>query len=374
MGGHIYLGDDGNYHYASKNVGGDGDVEKVHDDFAYTAGLRRYYWDVYEDKDGQKLMADNYFTADASRVLLQGAIAGVMNADQTFITNTVQSIGNLIDRLNVGSDGFDGAIGYSRVKYQTGSWVDSKTFGASIAYAKKYATKNGASTAGAFVEYGNGDYDTFSHVYRYGDVYGGGGTKAFGGGLFGAHEFTSRTSLELSVRGGRADNKFTLAKDPWLRHPEVHSYDTGAMYYGSHVGVNHKIPLKNNAMVTLYAQGRYTHVKGDSFMTAFGDPVRLSGTDSIRTRLGTRFGKSNASQTLRAFIGAAWEHEFDGRTKGTLGYDAITDPPSLKGDSFLGELGIQINAGKDTNVGLSAYGYMGNQEGYGVRLGLEHKF
>jgi outer membrane autotransporter protein len=319
-------------------------------------------------------MADNYFTADASRVLLQGALAGIVNADQTFITNTVQSIGNLVDRLNVGSDGFDGAVGYSKVKYQTGSWVDSETFGASIAYARKYATKNGASTIGVFVEYGDGDYDTFSHVYRYGDVYGGGDTKTFGGGIFYAHEFTPRTSVELSVRGGRVDNTFTLTKDPWLRRPEVHSYDTDAAYYGGHVGINHKIPLKNNAEVTLYAQGRYTHVNDDSFVTAFGDPVHVDGTDSIRTRLGARFGKSNAARTLRAFIGAAWEHEFDGEATGLLGEDGITNPPSLEGDSLLGELGIQIKAGEDTNVDLSAYGYTGDQEGYGVRLDLEHKF
>ncbi|MDR3075816.1 MAG: hypothetical protein LBU26_00820, partial [Synergistaceae bacterium] len=254
LGSHVYLGTDGQYHYLAKGAAGAADTEGVHDDFAYTAGLRRYYWDVYEDAAnpaGARLMANNYFTADATRVLLQGALAEAVNADQTFITGTVQSIGNLVDRLKAGEDGFDGAIGYSSIKTDTGSWLDSKTFAASVAYGRKYATKNGSSTISAFVEYGDGSYDVFSHIYRYGDVYGSGDSKSFGGGLFYAHEFSPGINIDMSVRAGRVDNSFRLTSDPWLGHPGVHSYDTDAAYYGGHIGISRKIPLKNKASVTV---------------------------------------------------------------------------------------------------------------------------
>ncbi|MDR3165243.1 MAG: hypothetical protein LBU13_06660, partial [Synergistaceae bacterium] len=120
----IYAGSDGNYHYSSKNVAGEDDAEKVHDDFAYTAGLRRYYWDAYEDSSAGRLAANNYFTADASRILLQGALGGMTNVDNVFVNASIHAADNLADRLGNGEWGFGGEVGYGSVRHKTGSWLD----------------------------------------------------------------------------------------------------------------------------------------------------------------------------------------------------------------------------------------------------------
>ncbi|MDR1132513.1 MAG: autotransporter outer membrane beta-barrel domain-containing protein, partial [Synergistaceae bacterium] len=366
----IYAGTDGNYHYSGKNVAGNGDAEKVHDDFAYTAGLRRYYWDIHEDSATGRLAANNNFTADASRVLLQGALTGLANTDHVFAGASMPAVNNLAGRLADGESGFGGEAGYGRVRYETGSWLDFKGFSASVAYVRK----SGTSATGAFIEYGDGKYDVFSHVYRYGGVTGGGNSKSVGGGLFHKRELGGGIEAELFVRGGRVDSSFTLTRDPWLRHPEVHSYDTGAAYYGAHIGVSRNIPLKHNASIELYAQGRYTHIDGDSFVTSFGDEVRVDGMDSLRSRVGVKFSRKNTAGTIKAFAGAAWEHEFKGQAAGFLGGDGITNPPSLKGGSLFGELGLQADAGKNTSVNVSTYGYSGAKTGWGITLGLEHRF
>jgi hypothetical protein len=370
---HVRLGDDGNYHYVSKNIAGD--PEGLYDDFAFTAGLRRYYWDVYEDvsdPSAPSLVADNSFTADATGVLLYGALAMAANTDQTFITGSAQSVGNLTRRLRPGESGFDGAAGYSRVRYGDESSVISKTFAASIAYGHKFAARNGRHTIGAFVEYGDGDYEASARINRYGDLSGSGSAETFGGGVFYRRDAASRSGFEISVRGGRVKDTFDLTGDQWLSNPGIHSYETDSSYFGAHVGADHRIPLDEGADLTLYAQGRYTRVSGGSFVTSFGDAARADSVKSLRSRLGARFAAGDGSSRL--YIGAAWEHEFDGKTSGYYGDDAITGPPSLGGDSLLGEFGINVGIGKNIHVDLSAYGYAGDQDGGGVSLGVEYRF
>jgi hypothetical protein len=90
--------------------------------------------------------------------------------------------------------------------------------------------------------------------------------------------------------------------------------------------------------------------------------------------VGLRFSKTNTAGTVKAFAGAAYEYEFKGETAGFLGGDGITNPPSLKGGSLFGELGLQAAAGENTTVSISAYGYSGAETGCGITLGLEHRF
>jgi outer membrane autotransporter protein len=135
-----------------------------------------------------------------------------------------------------------------------------------------------------------------------------------------------------------------------------------------------RIPLKRNADITLYAQGRYVHIDGGSFVTSFGDTVRADDMESLRGRAGLRLSRANTAGTIKVFTGAAYEYEFKGETAGFLGVDDITNPPSLRGGSLFGELGLQTAAGEDTTVSISAYGYSGAETGYGITLGLEHRF
>ncbi|MDR1872835.1 MAG: hypothetical protein LBS60_13115, partial [Deltaproteobacteria bacterium] len=74
---------DGNFHYISQGV--NYHVDPLYDDFAFTAGLRRYYFDVFVDASDPNLplKARNYHTADATKIYYQGAGAALVSANQT---------------------------------------------------------------------------------------------------------------------------------------------------------------------------------------------------------------------------------------------------------------------------------------------------
>jgi hypothetical protein len=156
---------DGNLHYISSGNNAHGD--SLYDDFAYTASLRRYYWDVYVDAQDPNLAlkAHNYHTADATKIYTQSVGAAIASNVQTFL-NTIDGI-NDVD-LNAPYDKFMVAtfLGGSHIRTKTGSHVDVDNFSATLLVAKKIQTSFGDASFGAFGEYGNGSYDTYSFVPR----------------------------------------------------------------------------------------------------------------------------------------------------------------------------------------------------------------
>jgi outer membrane autotransporter protein len=77
----------------------------------------------------------------------------------------------------------------------------------------------------------------------------------------------------------------------------------------------------------------------------------------------------------RVYLGAAWEHEFDGRARATA-YGFETPSPSLRGDTGLFELGLELATKKaramTINVGLQ--GYTGKRQGVGGSAQLRYAF
>ena len=67
---------------------------------------------------------------------------------------------------------------------------------------------------------------------------------------------------------------------------------------------------------------------------------------------------------LFTVIGAAYEHEFDGRARATS-YGYSLDAPSLKGGTGIGELGLTLKPSKTLPLSfdLGVQGYAGKREG-----------
>lgn len=91
-------------------------------------------------------------------------------------------------------------------------------------------------------------------------------------------------------------------------------------------------------------------------------------------RLGGRFA-CVLNEHVGPYVGAVWEHEFDGKARATTnGYDI--DAPGLKGDTGIGELGLSLTPLVDLplTVDMGVQGYTGKREGVTGSLQVKFEF
>jgi hypothetical protein len=93
-----------------------------------------------------------------------------------------------------------------------------------------------------------------------------------------------------------------------------------------------------------------------------GDPVELDAVSSLRWRVGARYAKA-VGERNEFYAGLAYDHEFDGKAKGTANGSAIA-VPDLKGGTGIGEIGV-VFKGKNSLVDIKLEGYAGKREGFG---------
>ena len=71
-----------------------------------------------------------------------------------------------------------------------------------------------------------------------------------------------------------------------------------------------------------------------------------------------------AMKYANPYVGATWEHEFDGQAAASV-HGIALDEPSMKGDTGIGEIGITLVETVSKNIGLDLglQGYTGEKEG-----------
>jgi outer membrane autotransporter protein len=269
--------------------------------------------------------------------------------------------------------------GWSR--YNTGSHVDMSSLslmtGISVGIGGA-DTALGFTTLGAFFEYGNGAYDTYNSFSNAASVHGDGDMYYLGGGLLGRMEFADtgpgRFYVEASGRMGKAYNEYDSSE---LRdsHTGVKAnYDSSSMYYGLQFGTGYVWNMTEHASLDLYGKYFRTHQEGDKVTLANGDPVRFKGVDSQRLRLGGRFAYA-LDERVTPYIGAAYEHEFDGKARAST-YGYAIDTPSLRGGTGIGEFGLALtpSANLPLSFDLGAQVYTGKREGITGSLHIKFEF
>jgi hypothetical protein len=348
------------------------------DDFAFTAGLRRYYWDVYVDDTAadHPLLAHNYQTADASRVYTQAGVAPTLSIAQTFQT-TLRAIENIsAEPQNLGGLSLGLGIGGSYAVTDTGSHVSLSSHSLTLTLSHGQRLGSSVLNIGAFGEIGHGEYGTFSFIPRYGDVFGTGETTIYGGGLLIKANFDSGTFFDASIRAGTIEHEFGLTRDPWTNRLGAHSFKSDNSYLGAHLGLGQRFALADRTSLDAYARYIWARIAEDSFRTRFGDDIYLNSVDSKRVRAGARLSQSLADDRLKLYFGAAAEWELDGRIAGTLGPDPITNPAKTKGASVFGELGLSMRSSADSpvSVNLGAFGWAGRTRGIGGSGGVNFTF
>lgn len=270
-----------------------------------------------------------------------------------------------------------GALSGGSVRYNSGSHVDMHSLSLLAGLALGTDITPGRLTLGAFFEYGNGSYNTYNSFNNAASVEGDGNTHYLGGGILGRMDFIDTGSghfyTEASARAGTVYNNYE-SSDLRDANGREASYDSTSAYYGLHLGTGYIWNITDNASLDLYGKYFWTRQTGDSITLSTGDPIDFDDVYSSRLRFGSRFSYL-VNEYVSPYVGAAWEHEFDGKARAsTNGYDMKA--PSLRGDTGIGELGLTFTPSQTLPLSfdLGVQGYVGKREGVTGSLQAKYEF
>lgn len=289
----------------------------------------RYQFDIA--KSGNRLtatVARTPQTDSGAKALSEGWLSGMALANMgsdlaagAALDNARQATAGMA-RGNGGSSyglAAFGALSGGASRYNTGSHVDVSGVSALVGMARRFDAAPGSFLTGAFFEYGYGHSSTHNGFDDRSAVDGNGQSSYYGGGLLARFDVTTSPLAGLYAEGsfrlGRLSTDWHSddLRDALGRRAD---YDSSVPYYGAHAGLGYIWDLSEKTSLDVYGKYFWTRVKGDSVRLSTGDPVDFKATDSQRLRAGARFTKVLDGRVV-PYLGAAWEHEFDGRARAT---------------------------------------------------------
>ncbi|KHM52516.1 hypothetical protein SAMN02745671_00104 [Anaerovibrio lipolyticus DSM 3074] len=321
--------------------------------------------------DGDNLIFTADTTAEKMQVqeqthnTLMGASASMTSLAQgnEFINRTMD---DMFLSANVGRDGIASFahIGGGSLRQETGSHVNTRTWNAIVALGHQNKKPRNTFEYGAFVEYGTGNYTTYN-----GDERGDGSSRYVGGGLMAKWTAPSGLYVEGSLRGGSInDDGHNLLRDV---NGVPYSYNVDTPYYGFHLGVGKKIPMKGGNTLDLFAKYFYNHRNSTSFDA--GGHYELDAITSQIIRVGARYTVKRDKWNY--YGGLAYEHELDGKGGGWADGMAIRGVDT-SGGSFRAELGATVIPNEDIPLTLdfNLVGFAGKKQGIFGGMGLKFNF
>lgn len=320
---------------------------------------------------------------DQSKALSEGFLGGLalnlQGADLVAgrgMDSAVRASSGTDDAERHGFAGF-GALSGGSLRYNTGSHLDMNSLSLLTGLAWGINLAPGRLTLGAFFEYGNGSYDTHNSFTNAASVDGDGNAYYLGGGILARMDFVNtgpgRFYAEASGRVGKTHNEYDSSdlRDAAGRKAD---YDSSSPYYGLHFGTGYVWNINDVATLDLYGKYFWTRQQGDSVGLSTGEHLSFDDINSSRLRFGGRFAYI-LNEHVAPYIGAGWEHEFDGKARATTnGFDI--DTPNLRGNTGIGELGLSLTPSADLplTVDLGVQGYTGKREGVTGSLMVKWEF
>ena len=320
---------------------------------------------------------------DQSKALSEGFLGGLalnlQGADLVAgrgMDSAVRASSGTDDAERHGFAGF-GALSGGSLRYNTGSHLDMNSLSLLTGLAWGIDLAPGRLTLGAFFEYGNGSYDTHNSFTNAASVDGDGNAYYLGGGILARMDFVNigpgRFYAEASGRAGKTHNEYDSSdlRDAAGRKAD---YDSSSPYYGLHFGTGYVWNINDAATLDLYGKYFWTRQQGDSVGLSTGEHLSFDDINSSRLRFGGRFAYI-LNEHVAPYIGAAWEHEFDGKARATTnGFDI--DAPNLHGNTGIGELGLSLTPSADLplTIDLGVQGYTGKREGVTGSLMVKWEF
>ncbi|MDR1080959.1 MAG: hypothetical protein LBQ79_08345 [Deltaproteobacteria bacterium] len=273
---------------------------------------------------------------------------------------------------NVGISVF-ATVGYGYSSTETGSHIEVKGFSGDVGIAVGTETSAGPFLAGAFLEFGDGTFESFNDFHGVSSVNGEGDLSYIGGGVFARFDLgrpdSSRPYFEASVRFGKTDADFRTRD---FTGTDI-DYDMDAKYWGFHAGGGYIIDFDGfDGSLDLSAKYFHTHRDGDDF-TVLGQRVSVGSVTSSRVKAGARLNY-DITPTIRSYFGLYYEHEFDGDSKVT--YAGFELPKAtLGGSTGIGELGLIVSVpGGPFEVQLGVEGSAGRRDSISGGISLRYTF
>jgi hypothetical protein len=304
-----------------------------------------------------------------TKALSEGQLSGLSFLNQGTDLIAGSGVGNMLAataRSRSGAGVF-GAVGGGKSRYKTGSHVDLK----GVSLLAGFARKADAITAGAFLEAGEGRYDSYNSFNSVPSVKGKGDTSYVGVGTLGRYDMNNAYG-EASARIGRVKIGFS-SNDILNGMGGTTEYDTSALYAGAHIGAGYVLNLDSKASVDMSARLLWVYQGGDNVSIA-GDAIKFDAATSLRSRAGARYSYA-FKPSITPYAGAYLDYEFAGKAEAKInGAPIIT--PELKGLSVIGELGLAMkpSAKRPLTVAAGIQGYLGNREGISGSLALKYEF
>ena len=246
------------------------------------------------------------------------------------------------------------AVGGSKMRYETGSYVDVKGWNGMVGFAKKVKD----ATFGVAVEHGRGNYDSYvGSTHAEGDI------RSTGGVLFGEVKREDGVHFDAALRAGRVKSDYQSA---------LNKYDESSTYYGFSLGGGKEIAVSDKAKLDVYGRYYFSHTNSSDVKITTGEAVDFDAVDSHRLRLGARY-IADINDKAQAYAGLAWQYEFGGDAKAAInGYSAPA--PSLQGHSGMLEAGYKLTASSNLTLDFNLNGWVGQQRGLGGGISAQWTF
>jgi len=315
-----------------------------------------------------------------TKALAEGWLAGLTLGIQAGNVAADQGIGAMrYAAVRLDREGWlpFGVLEGGSLKYDSGSHIDLQSLSLLAGLGRGVSTDLGLLIVGGFFEYGTGSYKTHNTFDTMPSVDGSGNAWYMGGGLLASMDFKKTGDghfyLEGSAHTGMLHNSFDgdALRDAYGRSAE---FDTDTPYYNLHAGLGYLWNITEDHSLDIYGKYYWTRVLGTDETLNTGDHVDFDDITSSRTRLGARYAYQ-ATEHVSTYIGAAWEHEFEGVSDSSVfGYDI--DSPKIRGDSGRGEMGLRFTPTDDLplTVDLGVQGYAGKKEGVTGSLFVQYEF
>lgn len=306
--------------------------------------------------------------SEQSKALSEGFVSGASFVNQGADLAAGKGMANAISAAEAGWSSF-GAVSGGSIRTNTGSHVDVDGASLLAGLSKSTDLSIGRLTAGVFAEFGSGSYDTYNG-FSSGNVHGEGDSHYVGGGLLGHQDFRpmgpGHAYAEASARFGSAHNSFNSAD---LTSGGVAAgYDASSLYAGASAAVGYVWNLGEATTVDVSGKYLWSRLGSDSVQLTTGETVDFDAVTSERIRLGARVSYALSNQ-ITPYAGAAWEHEFDGKSRATTNGLAI-DAPSMGGDTGILEAGLTLKPSDalPLSVDIGLQGFVGQREGIAGNL------
>ena len=274
-------------------------------------------------------------------------------------------------------------------KYKTGSHIKVHDVKFALGVAKGFELKDkSAVTVGAFFEHGQGNYDSYNSFDGYRDVHGYGDLRYTGAGVL-LHVDVAGTGsknrsqaaegakdglyLKAALRAGRSKKTFD-SHDFLNAQGQGANYDAKSDYFSVMAGAGYVMNLDAKQALDMYGRYTWSRLGGDDVVVR-DEALKFGAVKSSRLRLGIRYNYT-ASDSVKPYVGVAYEREFSGDISGSAAGFNIKQP-EFKGNTGIVEAGVLVHpvAGKDAwSIHAGVQGYFSKRKGASAGVKIKYAF